>query len=232
MCSPDAAAMTPFLQLVVCGTITDVGKTIVGAWLVQGLQAQYWKPVQSGLEDGGDRGRVRDLLNLPAERRRGLCLPAARVSPLGSRAGRGDAQPRTSRPANGGWSIGGTAGGLMVPLTREWLQIDQLRQGSCPWCWWPAVAGHTQSHPADLEAFGDARSRCWGSSSMAPTPITRQHWSSSAPCPLGHLPPLQPLTADALNQEWSRQNLDAVIKHSLEEAGEDPPATCDRVVRA
>ena len=33
---------------------------------------------------------------------------------------------------------------------------------------------------------------------------------------LGHLPPLQPLTADALNQEWSRQNLDAVIGTALE----------------
>ena len=43
-------------QLVVCGTDTDVGKTVVSAWLVQGLQALYWKPVQSGLEDGGDRG--------------------------------------------------------------------------------------------------------------------------------------------------------------------------------
>ena len=50
-------------QLVVCGTDTDVGKTVVSAWLVQGLQALYWKPVQSGLEDGGDRGRVRDLLH-------------------------------------------------------------------------------------------------------------------------------------------------------------------------
>ena len=38
------------LQLVVCGTDTDVGKTVVSALPVQGLQAQYWKPVQSGLE--------------------------------------------------------------------------------------------------------------------------------------------------------------------------------------
>ena len=55
-------------RLVVCGTDTDVGKTVVSAWLVQGLQASYWKPVQSGLEGGGDRERVRQLLNLPPER--------------------------------------------------------------------------------------------------------------------------------------------------------------------
>ena len=56
------------MRLVVCGTDTDVGKTIVSAWLVQGLKATYWKPVQSGLEGGGDRERVRLLLNLPSER--------------------------------------------------------------------------------------------------------------------------------------------------------------------
>ena len=52
------------MQLVVCGTDTDVGKTVVSALLVQGLQATYWKPVQSGLEGGGDRSRVRQLLGL------------------------------------------------------------------------------------------------------------------------------------------------------------------------
>ena len=44
------------LRLVVCGTDTDVGKTVVSALLVQGLQATYWKPVQSGLEEGDVRG--------------------------------------------------------------------------------------------------------------------------------------------------------------------------------
>ena len=60
--------MTPFAQLVVCGTDTDVGKTVVSALLVQGLGATYWKPVQSGLESGGDRGRVQTLLGLPPDR--------------------------------------------------------------------------------------------------------------------------------------------------------------------
>ncbi|MEC9452421.1 MAG: AAA family ATPase, partial [Cyanobacteriota bacterium] len=49
-------ATTP---LIVCGTDTNVGKTVVSALLVQGLVATYWKPIQSGLEeDGGDRNRV------------------------------------------------------------------------------------------------------------------------------------------------------------------------------
>ena len=32
----------------VTGTDTDVGKTLVSAWLTQAWQADYWKPVQSG----------------------------------------------------------------------------------------------------------------------------------------------------------------------------------------
>jgi hypothetical protein len=53
------------MRLVVCGTDTDVGKTVVSALLVQGLGATYWKPVQSGMEGGGDTGRVQQLLGLP-----------------------------------------------------------------------------------------------------------------------------------------------------------------------
>ena len=56
------------MRLVICGTDTDVGKTVVSALVVQGLGARYWKPVQSGLEGGGDSGRVRQLLQLPEER--------------------------------------------------------------------------------------------------------------------------------------------------------------------
>ena len=51
--TPSSAA----LRLVVCGTDTDVGKTVVSALLVQGLNAIYWKPVQSGLEAGGDHAQ-------------------------------------------------------------------------------------------------------------------------------------------------------------------------------
>ena len=56
--------------LVICGTDTDVGKTVVSSLVVQGLGATYWKPVQSGLEGGGDSGRLQALLQLPAERLR------------------------------------------------------------------------------------------------------------------------------------------------------------------
>ncbi len=63
-------------QLVVVGTDTDVGKTVISALLVQGLGAHYWKPVQCGdLEIGGDTGRVANLCGLSAEQQQQRLLP-------------------------------------------------------------------------------------------------------------------------------------------------------------
>ena len=122
-------------RLVVCGTDTDVGKTLVSAWLVQGLQAHYWKPVQSGLEGGGDSGRVQALLQLPAER----LLPEAYrleqpVSPHWAAEQQGvviEAE-RLQLPAGEGPLVVETAGGLLVPLRRDWLQIEQLQRWGLP----------------------------------------------------------------------------------------------------
>ncbi len=48
----------------VSGTDTHVGKTVVSALLTLGLGAAYWKPIQSGLADGGDRLTVQQLTGL------------------------------------------------------------------------------------------------------------------------------------------------------------------------
>jgi len=132
--SPPSQPGTP-LRLVVCGTDTDVGKTVVSALLVQGLGAQYWKPVQSGLEGGGDSQRVRDLLGLPSER----FLPeayrlSAPVSPhwAAERDGVVIDPARLALPAPEGALVVETAGGLLVPLRRDWLQIDQITRWGLP----------------------------------------------------------------------------------------------------
>lgn len=38
----------------VAGTDTDIGKTVVSAMLMSGLDATYWKPIQAGLESETD----------------------------------------------------------------------------------------------------------------------------------------------------------------------------------
>ncbi len=127
--------ITKKTKLIVCGTDTDVGKTIISALLVQGLQGVYWKPVQSGLEDGGDKGRVCQLLNLSPKR----IIPEiykfkAPVSPHWA-AEKEEVliDPKLLKiPLVNNHLIIETAGGLMVPLNRQWLQIDQIEKWKLP----------------------------------------------------------------------------------------------------
>ena len=52
----------------VTGTDTDVGKTVVSAWLLSHLDACYWKPVQAGTEPETDSMTVRRLAEVPEDR--------------------------------------------------------------------------------------------------------------------------------------------------------------------
>lgn len=70
--------MTP--QFVITGTDTGIGKTVFSAALVQALGAQYWKPVQAGIEDETDTQFVERIVpgsTLPEAWR--LVTPASRI---------------------------------------------------------------------------------------------------------------------------------------------------------
>ncbi len=47
----------------VTGIGTNVGKTIVSAILTEALQADYWKPIQSGTNEGSDSVLIRSLIS-------------------------------------------------------------------------------------------------------------------------------------------------------------------------
>ena len=127
-------------QLVVVGTDTDVGKTVISALLVQGLSAHYWKPVQCGdLEIGGDTGHVANLCGLSAEQQQQRLLPEAYqlkapASPNQAARAEGFAvdPARLSLPPVDGPLVVETAGGLLVPLRDDYLQIQQIQQWQRP----------------------------------------------------------------------------------------------------
>ncbi len=52
----------------VSGIGTEVGKTVVSAFLQLALDADYWKPVQAGDLDFGDTDRVKSWTGMPPER--------------------------------------------------------------------------------------------------------------------------------------------------------------------
>ena len=202
------------LRLVVCGTDTDVGKTVVSALLVQGLQATYWKPVQSGLEGGGDRQRVIDLLQLPEHR----WIPEtyafqAAVSPhwaaeLEDRVlepERLQLPPSRTTPL-----VVETAGGLHVPLTRTWRQIDQLQRWNLPVVLVCRSGLGTLNHTLlSLEALASRGIPVLGLILNGPlhadNPRTLEEFGG-VPM-LAELPPLHPLNAETLSSAWQTLGL-------------------------
>ena len=196
------------MRLIVCGTDTDVGKTVVSALLVQGLGARYWKPVQSGLDDGGDRGRLQQLLQLPAER----LLPEAYrfeapVSPhwAAERQGLTIDPGRLALPAGDGALVVETAGGLLVPLRRDWLQIEQIAVWGLPVLLVARSGLGTLNHTLlSLEALRRRSIPVLGLVLNGPPhPDNPRSLASLGGVPvLAELPPLEPLSAAALEQQW------------------------------
>ena len=118
--------------LIVTGTDTDVGKTIVAAGLTAALGATYWKPVQAGLISPTDRETVARLsarATLPERYR--LRLPA---SPHLAAEAEGITidTDALSLPAARDPLIVEGAGGVMVPLTRDTLFLDLFARWNAP----------------------------------------------------------------------------------------------------
>jgi len=200
-------------RLVVCGTDTDVGKTVVSALLVQGLGAHYWKPVQSGLEGGGDSQRVRQMLNLEPER----VVPEAYrlqqpVSPHWAAEQDGVCldPDRLTLPQLSGPLVVETAGGLLVPLGRSWLQIEQLQRWNLPVLLVGRSGLGTLNHCLlSLEALQRRGIPVLGLILNGPLHPDNPHTLEcfgGVPV-LAQLPPLQPLCAAGLATQWQHQHL-------------------------
>ena len=123
-------------RIIVAGTDTNVGKTIVSSLLVNKLDAHYWKPVQCGdLDTGGDSATVKKLSGIKANRiipeAYRLKLPA---SPNQAAAAEGITidKENLKLPNHEGALVVELAGGLMVPLRDDWLQIDQVKAWNLP----------------------------------------------------------------------------------------------------
>ena len=201
------------LQIVVCGTDTDVGKTVVSAWLVQGLHATYWKPVQSGLDEGGDRDRICQLLNLPPERWLREAYAFRRpLSPHWAAECDGmelDPAGLGLPPCNGPLVVE-TAGGRMVPLNRSWLQIDQLQRWQLPVVLVARSGLGTLNHTLlSLEALRHRSIPVLGLILNGPphadNPGTLEQFGGIPV--LAQLPPLKTLDASSLDQQWRHQGL-------------------------
>lgn len=189
---------------VIAGTDTDVGKTIVSAAIVGALGACYWKPVQAGLEGETDSQTVARLsgvspscilpeawrLRLPASphiaaRAEGVEIDPARLNP-----------PQCDRPL-----IIEMAGGVMVPLTYQFLSIDLLARWRLPVILVARTALGTINHSLlTIEALRRRAIAIHGVAFVGGEEIEPQRTIASLGDVriLGRLPQISPLTKETL----------------------------------
>lgn len=118
----------------IAGIGTDVGKTIVSAIVAEALQAIYWKPIQSGASEGTDRDTVERLCSDAVKTLPENYLFHAPVSPHLAAEMEGveiDVSTLKIPQVEGNLVVEG-AGGLMVPITKNYLFADWLAQYKLP----------------------------------------------------------------------------------------------------
>ena len=122
-------------QFIVCGTDTDVGKTLISSFFVRGLNCYYWKPIQSGIEGETDSEYVKRvsqisqkkilkeayIFNYPVSPHWAAEIDKVKII-----------KSNLNLPNIDKTLLIETAGGLMVPITRDFLQIDQIKIWNLP----------------------------------------------------------------------------------------------------
>lgn len=125
------------ISVFVAGTDTVVGKTVISSILVAGLDAYYWKPIQSGLDNGGDSEWVRRTTQIPAKRivpeTYRLTLPLSPHHAARHDGVRVDVSSilRPDLPRGSRLVVEG-CGGLLVPLNESDLLIDLITNLGIP----------------------------------------------------------------------------------------------------
>ena len=205
-------------RIIICGTDTDVGKTIVSSFFVQGLKAVYWKPIQSGTEEGTDTQTVCKLLDLEPERYLSERYKfKAPVSPHWAAEKESSViDPNNlNLPDLDKLIVIETAGGLMVPLNRYFLQIDQLKTWEAPIVLVARTGLGTLNHTLlSLEALRNRNINVLGIVLNGPphndNPKTLEQFGDTKI--LATLPIFEELSAKVLSQEWTKQKLDQKLK--------------------
>lgn len=120
-------------RVFVTGTGTDVGKTMVSAWLVHSWKADYWKPVQSGTVDTWDANVIRTVAPNTTIHPSTIALKAP-LSPHEAATLEGASisldmfhLPRTDRPL-----VVEGAGGALVPLNDRDFMADLMKRLGLP----------------------------------------------------------------------------------------------------
>ncbi|PJG53628.1 ATP-dependent dethiobiotin synthetase BioD [Bradyrhizobium forestalis] len=192
-------------RIVVTGTDTGVGKTVFSAGLAGLLGANYWKPVQAGLEQETDSECVRRLGGLSSDRivpeLYRLRTPASPHYSAEIDGIRVDTETLRLPDSGERQLVIEGAGGLMVPLTARTLYIDIFERWQLPVVLCARTGLGTINHSLlSIEALRKRQIRILGIAFIG----ERNAETESAICEmgrvrwLGRLPWLVPLTDERL----------------------------------
>lgn len=192
------------IRLVVTGTDTGVGKTVLAAAIAATASVPYWKPIQSGTTDGEDADAaatlgVRDVhpsayrLTRPLSPHRAAELDEVTIEP-----------ERLAVP-EGPIVIEG-AGGVLVPVTRDVLFADLFAQWQLPVVLAARTTLGTINH--SLMSIEALRSRCVPILGVAFIGDANEDNEATIASVgrvrrLGRLPWLDPLDADRLDRAFA-----------------------------
>lgn len=120
-------------QIIVAGIGTDTGKTVTSAILCKALKADYWKPIQAGDLENSDSIKVKRLvpettihpeayqLSQPMSPHAAADIDIVRID-----------ENQLTIPNTENNLIIELAGGLMVPMRDDYLNIDWIQKTKLP----------------------------------------------------------------------------------------------------
>ncbi len=123
------------MKYIIAGIGTEIGKTFISSILTESLQADYWKPIQSGALDFTDSDTVRSLisnsttvfhpeayrLNEPMSPHAAAAIDGVEIE-----------LSKFELPNTGNHLIVELAGGLMVPLNDRETNLDLIKKLNIP----------------------------------------------------------------------------------------------------
>ena len=123
------------MKYIIAGIGTEIGKTFISSILTESLQADYWKPIQSGALDFTDTDTVRSLisndksvfypetyrLNQPMSPHAAAAIDGVRIE-----------ISKFELPQTDNHLIIELAGGIMVPLNDQETNLDLIKKLNIP----------------------------------------------------------------------------------------------------
>ncbi|AHA27497.1 dethiobiotin synthase [Candidatus Liberibacter americanus] len=211
------------LRLVITGTDTSIGKTIFSAALANALNAYYWKPIQSGMDEETDSEIVQRIGGLPKHH----IIPEAwklkkPISPHLSAAIDGiEINPsKINVPIINHHIIIEGTGGLLVPIKNKYLFIDLIKRWNFPTILCASTSLGTINHCLlSLESLRNRNIKVLGIAFIGdPQPEVEKTITNIGRVQyLGRLPKITPIEPDILHQNFQKYFAKSLLQEKFYE---------------